>query len=187
MIPFPNKKYNIIYADPPWSYNENWGNGAVIHHYRSMPTSEIKKLPVGDIADENCHLYLWVTNPFIQEGLDVCREWGFNYKQIITWVKTYKTGDPIMGLGYYFRVCTEHCIFGVRGKLPRINKSLKNLITTTVDIENEDAFYSLQRKHSEKPPEFRDTIVAHSGDLPRIELFARQSDDPSWDYWGDEI
>jgi len=171
---FPNKKYNIIYADPPWKYKENWGNGAVKHHYSTMDISDIKHLPVESIADDNCHLYLWVTNPFIAEGLEVCREWGFNYKQLVTWVKTYKTGDPVMGLGYYFRVCTEHCIFGVKGKLPRINKSIKNLIVAP------------KRKHSQKPDDFRDVIIAHSGDLPRIELFAREATD-GWDMWGNEV
>ena len=186
MEAFPHKKYNILYIDPPWKYNENWGNGAVIHHYDSLPITQIKDFPVQDLADENCHLYIWTTNPFIREALDLCEHWGFSYKQIITWVKTYKSGEPIMGLGYYYRVCTEHCIFGVRGKLPRINKSIKNLITTTINIDNEDAFYALQRKHSEKPPEFRNTIVAHSGDLPRIELFARHTV-PGWDCWGLEV
>jgi N6-adenosine-specific RNA methylase IME4 len=169
-----DKKYNIIYADPPWSYNENWGNGAVKHHYETMCFDDIKKLPVETLSEKDCHLYLWVTNPFINEGLALCKAWGFGYKQLITWVKTYKTGEPIMGLGYYFRVCTEHCIFAVKGKLPRINKSLKNLIVST------------QLSHSEKPHEFRETIVLHSGDLPRIELFARQHAE-GWDCWGNEV
>ena len=186
MLPFPDKKYNIVYADPPWSYSENWGNGAVKHHYPTMRIGDILTLPVMEIADSDCHLYLWVTNPFIREGLDVCAAWGFQYKQLVTWIKTYKTGDPIMGLGYYFRVCTEHCILGVKGKLPRINKGIKNIIKTTIDIENEQAFHSLQGNHSEKPSEFRDMIISHSGDLPRIELFARHSVN-GWDSWGNEI
>ena len=170
----PAKKYNIIYADPPWSYNENWGNGAVKHHYSTMRLQDIVSLPVASIADDNCHLYLWVTNPFIVEGLEVCKAWGFEYKQLITWVKTYKSGEPVMGLGYYFRVCTEHCIFGVKGRLPRLNKGLKNLVIAP------------KAKHSEKPGEMRDLIVRHSGDLPRIELFARQKA-PGWDAWGNEV
>jgi site-specific DNA-methyltransferase (adenine-specific) len=169
-----DKKYNIIYADPPWEYKENWGNGAVKHHYKTMQFDNIKKLPVNRLADKNCHLYLWVTNPFLNEGLELCEAWGFDYKQLITWVKTYKTGEPVMGLGYYFRVCTEHCIFAIKGKLPRINKSIKNIII------------SPRLTHSEKPHEFRETIISHSGNLPRIELFARQHVD-GWDCWGNEV
>jgi site-specific DNA-methyltransferase (adenine-specific) len=167
------EKYNIIYVDPPWRYTENWGNGAVKHHYDTMSFDELKDLKVNDLANENCHLYLWVTNPFIQEGLELIKAWGFEYKQIITWVKT-KNGKAMMGLGYYFRVCTEHCIFAVKGKLPRLDKSIKNII------------FSPQTKHSAKPPEFRKIIIKHSGDLPRIELFAREKIE-GWDAWGNEV
>ena len=81
MIPFPKKKYNIIYADPPWQYKENWGNGQV--GYDTMSVDAIKKLPVEKIVDDKAHLYLWVTNPFLKEGLEVCKAWGFNYKTLI--------------------------------------------------------------------------------------------------------
>lgn len=169
------KKYQIIYADPPWSYSENWGNGAVVHHYKSLSLDNLKGLPIKDISDDNCHLYLWVTNPFLQEGLDLMRSWGFQYKQTITWVKTYKkTNKPVMGLGYYFRVCTEHVLFGVKGKLPRINKSIKNVL-----FDNYEA-------HSKKPDNFRKTIISHSGDRSRVELFARTKT-PGWDVWGNEV
>ena len=110
IIPFPDKKYNIIYADPPWQYNESWGNGQV--GYDTMTNEDICKLPVRDLLAEQAHLYLWVTNPFIAEGLEICKEWGFDYKTLITWVKTYANGKPEMGMGYYFRGCTEHIIFG---------------------------------------------------------------------------
>jgi len=167
-------KYQIIYADPPWQYDENWGNGAVIHHYVSMLLNDICALPVSKIADDNCHLYLWVTNPFIREGLEVVDAWGFQYKQLLTWVKTEANMAINMGLGYYFRVATEHCIFAVRGKLPRLDKSIKNV------------FLAPQTKHSKKPEIFRDLIIRHSGDLPRIELFARQKVE-GWDCWGNEV
>lgn len=168
------KKYQIIYADPPWKYKENWGNGAVHHHYKSLSIDELKALPVGGLADVDCHLYLWVTNPFIQEGLDLIKAWGFEYKQIITWVKISKDGATRMGLGYYFRGTTEHCLFAVKGKLPRINKSIKNIL------------FAEHAKHSRKPDIFRDIIVAHSGDRERVELFARQKI-KGWDSWGNEV
>ena len=175
IIPFPDKKYNIIYADPAWKYKESWGNGQV--GYDTMSNDDICNLAVKDICSEQAHLYLWVTNPFIQEGLDVCKSWGFDYKTLITWVKTYKDGTPEMGMGYYFRGCTEHIIFGVKGKMKCINKTTKNM------------FQEVNPKaHSKKPEMVKDLIINTSGDLPRIELFARNvglfSD--GWDYWGNE-
>ena len=174
LIPFPDKKYQIIYADPPWKYKEDWGNGAAKHHYKAMTMEELRVLPVKEIADDNCHLYLWATNPFIREGLELVGEWGFEYKQLITWIKTNANNSLYMGLGYYFRVCTEQCILAVKGRLPRLDKGIKN------------AFYAPHTIHSKKPPVFRDLILKHSGELPRIELFARQKVD-GWDCWGNEI
>ena len=176
IIPFPNKKYNIIYADPAWKYKESWGNGQV--SYDTMSNDDICNLAVKDICSEQAHLYLWVTNPFIQEGLNVCKSWGFDYKTLITWIKTYKDGTPEMGMGYYFRGCTEHIIFGVRGKMKCINKTTRNM------------FQEVNPKaHSKKPAMVKDLIINTSGDLPRIELFARNvglfSD--GWDYWGNEV
>ena len=154
----PNKKYNIIYADPPWKYKENWGNGSNEHTYPVMSTQSICDLSVEKIATNQSHLYLWVTNPFLKEGLDVCKAWGFNYKTLITWVKTYKDGTPEMGMGYYFH-----------------NKTTKNM------------FMAVNPKlHSKKPDCFRDMIIRCSGDLPRIELFARHNTN-GWDAWGNEI
>jgi len=170
----PNKKYQIIYADPPWKYYQNWGNGCMKHHYKGMETEEIKNLPIKNITDDNCHLYLWVTNPFIQEGLDVCKAWGFEHKQVLTWIKTAKNGKPKMCMGYYFRGCTEHIIFGVKGKLPRLRKDMRNIV------------FANTRGHSQKPDIIRKIIIEHSGNLPRIELFARTRRE-GWDAWGNEV
>ncbi len=172
-INLPNKKYNIIYADPPWKYKRD-GNHSAASVYDVMDLKDIKDLPVKDITEDQAHLYLWTTNPFLKEGLEVCESWGFEYKTTITWVKTYKDGTPIMGMGYYFRGCTEHLIFGVKGKKLCENKTTKNII------------FSNQRKHSQKPKETRDMIVSCSGNLPRIELFARDKK-PGWDVWGNEV
>jgi len=168
-------KYNIIYADPPWKYKESWGNGSNEHTYPTMTNSDIEALPVSDITADQAHLYLWVTNPFIEQGLAVCKAWGFEYKTLITWIKTYSNGVPEMGMGYYFRGCTEHIIFGVKGKKKVLNKTTKNMF-----MEKNP------RKHSQKPASTRDLIVASSGDLPRIELFARQQV-KGWDTWGNEV
>ena len=175
MIPFPDKKYKIIYADPPWKYKENWGNGSNEHTYPTMTNADILALPIRSILDDQAHLYLWVTNPFLELGLQVCREWGFEYKTLITWIKTYSNGTPEMGMGYYFRGCTEHIIFGVKGKMKCLNKTTRNMIQTVNP-----------KKHSEKPSIFRDMIVSTSGDVSRIELFARHRVE-GWDAWGNEV
>ena len=172
MINFPNKKYNIIYADPPWQYKRN-GNHSAESKYNVMSLDAIKDLPVNSISKDNSHLYMWVTNPFISEGLEVCKSWGFEYKTLLTWVKTYKDGSPIMGMGYYFRGATEHIIFGVKGKKLCNNRNTKNI------------FFNIQRQHSQKPNYVKDMIVKCSGDLPRIELFAREETN-GWDCWGNE-
>lgn len=179
---FPDKKYRIIYADPPWKYKRD-GNGSAAKNYNVMDIKDICNLPVKDIAEEKAHLYLWVTNPFISEGLKVCESWGFEYKTLITWVKTYKDGTPEMGMGYYFRGCTEHIIFGVKGGMKCLTSSEKNIV-----IERNP------KQHSRKPWVFREKIVNDwSGDLPRIELFARKQDTifgdellNGWDCWGNE-
>ena len=168
------KKYQIIYADPPWQYSDELVPGGAGNEYKTLSLKDILALRVPDLVDENAHLYLWVTNPFLQEGLEVVKAWGFKYMQMITWVKMSKAGTPAMGLGYYFRGCTEQVLFGVRGKLPKLTSSLKNVL------------FSTRGKHSEKPREFRDIIVQHSGDLPRVELFARTKV-AGWDAWGNEI
>jgi N6-adenosine-specific RNA methylase IME4 len=85
----PNKKYSIIYADPPWQYKRN-GNHSAESVYDVMSIDQIKKLPIQQISEDQAHLYLWTTNSFIQEGLDVCKAWGFEYKTLLTWLKTYK-------------------------------------------------------------------------------------------------
>ena len=170
-----DKKYQIIYADPPWKYKENWGNGSNEHTYPTMNFEDIKELPIQSITEKEAHLYLWVTNPFIKEGLELCKAWGFDYKTLITWIKTYNDGTPEMGMGYYFRSCTEHIIFGTKNKMKVKNKTTRNMFEAINP-----------RLHSQKPSEVRDMIVNCSGDLPRIELFARQEVD-GWDCWGNEV
>lgn len=140
-----------------------------------MDLEDIKNLPVQNICADQCHLYLWVTNPFLQEAFEVCKAWGFEYKTLITWLKTYKDGTPEMGMGYYFRGCTEHMIFAVKGKLKCQNKETRNFFA---DVN--------PRLHSQKPTCAREMIVNASGDLPRIELFARQHAG-GWDCWGNEV
>ena len=168
-----DKKYNIIYADPPW--NETGGGKikrGADRHYPLMKTKDIAELPVQSIADTNCHLYLWTTNTFLPDALKVMEIWGFNYKTMITWNK-----DRI-GLGQYFRGLTEHCLFGVKGALPY-------KIANGKRCQGRTGFYAPKTKHSEKPIEMRQMIELVSYE-PRIELFARQHVD-GWDCWGNEV
>ena len=176
MIPFPDKKYNIIYSDPAWNY-ENWGEGAsrnVKEKYKTMSMEEIWKLPVKNIADENCILFIWVTFPNLQEGLDVIKAWGFTYKTLgFSWLKlNKKNGKLFFGIGHYTKSNCEVCLIGVKGK-PKI-----------IDDTISSAIISPRQEHSKKPNIIRDKIVQLCGDLPRIELFARQKI-PKWDCWGD--
>lgn len=174
MTPFPSKVYKTIYADPPWPER---GGGKIKRgadrHYPLMSVKDIIALPVEDLtSEEGCHLYLWVTNNYGEDGYKVMRAWGFRPITKIDWFK-----DKI-GLGQYFRGVTESCYFGVRGKLPYkiIDGKRQQGVT---------GFYAPRRKHSEKPEEMRQMIEKVSYG-PRIELFARKAV-PGWDSWGNEL
>ena len=168
-------KYKTIYIDPPW---EEKGGGKIKRgadrHYNLMSIDEIEKLPIGSIADENgCHLYMWVTNNFLERSFALLKSWGFEYVTIITWNK-----DRI-GLGQYFRGLTEHCIFATT------KKRLPYKLYDGKRQQGVTGFYEAKTVHSRKPQKMRDMIekVSYS---PRIELFARQTFD-GWDCWGNEI
>lgn len=171
-----NKKYNIIYADPPWQYRDKKCNGACEFHYNTMSSKELCTLPIKNIADKDCVLFLWVTYPMLQEAMQLMEAWGFKYKTIaFQWVKQNKSGNGFFfGLGRWTRGNTECCLIGTRGKPKRINNSISQLIISPIQA------------HSQKPSEAREQIVALMGDLPRIELFARQHTE-GWDCWGNEV
>lgn len=169
------KKYSIIYADPPWKYNNKLRT--VETHYNTMCIDDIKLLPVQSICEDNCVLFLWVTFPLLQEGLDVIKSWGFEYKTVgFTWVKLNKRKSTyFVGVGSYTRSNTELCLLATKGKsLKRISHSVSQVVDTKI------------REHSRKPDVIRTNIVELFGDLPRIELFARQ-EFPGWDVWGNEV
>lgn len=176
-----NKKYDIIYADPPWKYNARnnlntrFGGGAM-GHYSVMTIEQIMSLPIKDITSDNCALFLWVTYPHLIEQLEVIKAWGFEYKTLgFGWVKTNKHNDkPFFGIGYYTKSNIETCLLAVKGKMKPISNSISNVII------------SPKMEHSKKPDEVRDKIVQLFGNRPRIELFARQQSD-DWDCWGNEV
>ncbi len=171
-------KYNIIYADPPWTYRDKASSGkrGVHYKYDLMSLADIKSLPISQISADNSILFLWVTFPLLKEGLEVIESWGFKYKTIgFNWVKKNKKSDSFFfGLGHYSRSNSELCLIGVRGKPKRLSASISSLVVDPI------------RKHSQKPDQVRDNIVKLMGDLPRVELFAREIHD-GWDAIGNEI
>jgi len=176
-----NKKYNIIYADPPWSYRDKRDKhprlcGGASAHYNTMTIEEIKNLPINKLADDNCMLFIWVTFPNLQGGLDVIKAWGFTYKTLgFSWIKTNKkNGKPFFGIGYYTKSNCEVCLIGVKGKPIVVSNKVSSVIIAP------------REEHSKKPDIVRDKIVELCGDLPRIELFARQKAE-GWDVWGNEV
>lgn len=175
-IPFPDKKYQIIYADPPWSYVGEMMNSSVTDHYGVMDLNGICNLPVGNITNANCILFMWVTLPKLNQFMDVVSAWGFEYKTTaFVWVKENKKANtPFMGLGRWTRANPEIMILATKGSIPRKRKDIRQLQQ-----------HKLQA-HSEKPAVFRSLIVDLVGDLPRIELFAREKT-PGWDVWGNEV
>jgi len=176
LIPFPNKKYNIIYADPAWSYTGNMMNSSVTDHYKTMSLEDICNLSVENIADKNCILFMWVTLPKLNQFMEVINSWGFEYKTTaFVWVKKNKISNSFfMGLGRWTRANPEICILATKGKITRKSNKVRQLQIFPIE------------QHSKKPDKFRDLIIELCGNLPRIELFARQKVD-GWDYWGNEL
>jgi N6-adenosine-specific RNA methylase IME4 len=178
LIDFPSKKYNVIYADPPWAYKDKASSGSrgACYKYDVMKIEDIKALPVNQISEDNCILFMWVTFPFLQEGLDTIKAWGFTYKTIgFNWVKRNKKSQSwFLGMGNWTRSNSEICLIGVKGKPKRISAKVRSVIDAPIE------------KHSKKPDEIRSRIVELCGDFPRIELFARQAVS-GWDCWGNEV
>lgn len=175
-----DKKYSIIYADPPWTfktYSDKGKDRSAEQHYPCMTKEDIQKLPIREICKDDCVLFLWVTAPCLLEGLELLKKWGFEYKTFgFTWIKQNKKNDSLFwGMGYYTRANAEICILATRGKpLKRQSRGVHQVVMSKI------------REHSRKPDEVRDRIVELFGDLPRIELFARQHFD-GWDCWGNEV
>lgn len=175
-IPFPNKKYKIIYADPPWEYDDKAlaGNRGACCKYSVMNEDEIKNLQVNQIADEDSILFLWATFPKLPEAFEVIKSWGFTYKtKAFTWVKTNKNGTIFMGMGRWTRSNDEVCLLAVKGSPKRIDAGISSIVMTDI------------QEHSEKPDIFRTKILQLVGKLPRIELFARTRIH-GWDTWGND-
>ncbi len=174
-----NKRYEIIYADPPWAYL--WGKGkegghfSPEKHYKTMSTTDICNLDIKRLANKNCALFLWATMPCLPDAIQVIKSWAFKYKTCaFTWVKTKRDGTPLAGMGSYTKSNAEICLLGMRGHIKSIDKTVRQIIMQP------------RLGHSVKPPVIRDKIVQLFGDIPRIELFARQKVS-GWDCWGNEV
>ena len=160
------KKYTTLLADPPWDINQK-GNYGAIKHYDLMTLEDIKNMPVADLAEENAHLWLWVPNGLIPQGLEVMKAWGFTYRSPFYWIKGR------LGLGKFIRNASETILFGTRGRCPVLSHSQGNWLFAPV------------QDHSHKPEEMYDIIERLSpGDY--LELFARRPRH-GWDAWGNEI
>ena len=178
MISLPNKKYYIIYADPPWSfktYSEKGKDRSPEKHYPVLSIADIIRLPVDSIAKDNAVLLMWVIDPLLDQAFKVIDAWGFKYKTVgFTWAKSNKTKPGFFtGLGYWTRGNPEMCLLATKGKPKRLSKSVPQLVIDQ------------RREHSKKP----DIMYKHIENLlegPYIELFARQKVS-GWDAWGNEV
>lgn len=183
-IPFPDKKYKVIYADPPWSFTskelQKYGGvrfTSMDKHYQTQSKDWIKRLPVITIADSDCALFLWSTDAHLGEAIDTMESWGFKYITVaFVWEKLTSTGKTVANLGAWTMKNYELCLFGTRGSMLKY-KRVNNVYQKVA---------SERTKHSRKPEQVRRNIELIFGDLPRIELFARQKVD-GWDAWGDEV
>lgn len=183
------KKYGIVYADPPWSYNDKaLHRGGALRHYSTMSIEDICALPVSTIAADDCLLFMWGAWPKLFEAEKVISAWGFEFKTCaFVWVKTNRrenvnqssffpadSFDSFWGMGRWTRANTEFCLLATKGKPKRESAAVHQII------------YAPIAAHSRKPAETRSRILELAGEQPRVELFAR-STAPGWDVWGDQI
>lgn len=168
-IPCVQHKYHTVLADPPWARNESNHKRGALAHYDLLSLERILAMPVSDLAAEDCHLWLWVPDTNLKLGFSVLDKWGFSYITVFTWVKLR------MGLGYYLRNCTEHCLFAVRGKQPPKVRTQINWMIGYPTV------------HSEKPREII-SIIERVSPGPYLELFCRKrpASTEKWDCWGNQ-
>jgi N6-adenosine-specific RNA methylase IME4 len=169
-------KFSVLLADPPWGYEQKRLQGAAEKHYSTISIDDLCALPVSGLAAPDCALFLWATFPMLPEALRIILAWGFKYKSIgFLWLKKNKKADSFFyGLGFWTRGNAEVCLLATRGQPKRQSKGVSQLIISPIEA------------HSKKPDCVRDRIVELMGDVPRIELFARERAE-GWDAMGNEI
>ncbi len=158
------KKYRTIVADPPWSFRRK--PVSVMPRYDLMDLDDIRRFPISELAASDSHLYLWVPNALVGEGLDVMRAWGFEFKTVVVWIKHQ------MGVGNYYRNASELVLFGVRGRLPPLIRNVRTW------------FLADRREHSRKPNDFYQ-MVERVSPGPRIDIFSREKR-VEWDQFGNQ-
>ncbi len=170
-------KFQVILADCAWTYDDqaNAGKRGAVHKYPLMEQVDLCMLPVQDLAGPDCVLFSWTTWPKLKEGIEVIESWGFEYKTVaFVWVKVSKDGKPLIGMGRWSRSNSEMVLIGIKGKPKRIDAGVNQIITAP------------RGRHSAKPLETKDRIVRLCGDVPRVELFAREHT-PGWTALGFDI
>ncbi|WP_217358049.1 MT-A70 family methyltransferase [Alteromonas pelagimontana] len=173
-------KYEIIYADPPWSFNNKKTGGSMTSgaasQYDVMTLEQMKQLPVPDLCADNCVLIMWWVGSQPQEALDLCNAWGFTLKNMngFVWNKLTRNQNPHFGMGFWTRAGSESAIIATRGKPKPVSHSVRAVHSAVVG------------KHSEKPSAFRNKAVELCGDVPRLEMFAR-TQTPGWDVFGNQV
>ena len=171
--------YSVVYADPPYAYRV-WGKRGVgntaENHYPTMKINDICALSVAELAAKDSALFLWATFPQLEDAFKIIRAWDFEYRTVaFTWVKRNRISSGwFLGLGHYTRANAEVCLLAVKGRPQRVSRSVRQIIDTHIE------------RHSKKPDEARTRIVELMGDVPRIELFAREKAE-GWDVWGNEV
>lgn len=174
------KKIQLLYADPAWTFNDklNCGNRGASHKYTETSMNDLLgpiAEYVNDVTDDNCFLAMWwvATQPY--EALQVVDSWGFKLINMtgFTWHKLTKNGKDHFGMGHWTRANTENCLFARKGKIKRVNAGVRQLV------------HAKTREHSRKPDEIRDNLVTLMGDIPRMEMFARETT-PGWEAWGNQ-
>jgi N6-adenosine-specific RNA methylase IME4 len=192
-----SKKYEIIYADPPWSFkNKNTGGSMTSGadaQYSTMNIDDICNLPIESLAADNCVLFMWWVASQPKEAIKVVESWGFTLKTMsgFDWVKLTKNEKLHFGMGFWTRMGSESCLIAVKGKPKRLNAGIRSVELVDVDESIIDMLFpetclAKVGKHSEKPDIFRTRIVELMGDIPRIELFAREENE-GWDVFGNEV
>ena len=179
-----NNKYNVIYADPPWSFKskelqiyDGKRFTSMQKHYKTQSKVWIYNLPVKNLAEKDCALFLWTTDAHLDEAIKTIQWWGFKYITVaFVWEKKTVTGKTVANLGAWTMKNYELCLLGTRGHMLKY-KQVNNIYQKVEAI---------RRKHSQKPDEVRHNIERLFGDVPKIELFARK-EAPNWDCWGDEV
>lgn len=179
-----DKKYNIIYADPPWKYGSRqpFRKGGtrfnkLEEEYATLSTAEMCEWDIKRITNRDCAIFLWSTDSHIKDAIELLKAWGFKFVTIaFVWVKTTRKGNRVSNLGAWTMKNCEVCLFGTKGAMRKYKKS--NSV--------QQLFYAERTKHSAKPDCVRGYIETLFGDLPRIELFARQQVE-GWDCWGNEV